>query len=219
MSFFLFMWVALFAAFAGIGAAIKGSKPSKRRMRNDIDSIRQDMKEEARDLVPWKKEEIELFSLNQSDKKRRRGWSSSSSGFFTNIYHEKVLLYYLKEYGAKGRNSVVFARNSQNEYIYNVSKKGAEIYIDEFYLGFLDNEGQLFDTKKREQVAHVDKETGLSRRLVRTGEKTLGAILTKEDEESKVKQRAFEIMQMDTEKDRQIFLAIGFFLLILREVN
>ena len=213
------MWVALFAAFAGIGAAIKGSKPSKRRMRNDIESIREDMKEEANHLVPWKKEEIELFSLNQSDKKRRRGWSSSSSGFFTNIYHEKVLLYYVKQYGAKGRNSVVFARNSQNEYIYNVSKNGAEIYIDEYYLGFLDNEGKLFDTKKREQVAVVDKESGLSRRLVHADEKTLGAILTKEDEESKVKQRAFEIMQMDTEKERQIFLAIGFFLLILREVN
>ncbi len=215
------MWVALFAAFAGIGAAIKGSRPSKRRMRNDIDGIRKDMKDEARHLVPWKKEEIELFSLNQSDKKRRRGWTSSSSGFFTNIYHEKVLLYYLKQYGAKGRNSVIFARNSQDEYIYNVSKNGAEIYIDEFYLGFLDNEGQLFDTKKREQIARVDKDSGLSRRLVHTHDdgKTLGAILTKEDEESKVKQRAFEIMQMNSEKDRQIFLAIGFFLLILREVK
>jgi hypothetical protein len=188
-------------------------------MRNDIDSIREDMKEESAHLVPWKKEELELFSLNQSDKKRRRGWSSSSSGFFTNIYHEKVLLYYVKQYGAKGRNSVVFARNSQNEYIYNVSKNGAEIYIDEYYLGFLDSDGQLFDTKKREQVARVDKETGLSRRLVQTGEKTLGAILTKDDEASKVKQRAFEIMQMETEKDRQIFLAIGFFLLILRELD
>lgn len=219
MGFFMLMFVIIFGALATAGSFVTAARPSKRKVRNDIDSIRNEMKEESVHLVPWKKEEIELFSLNQSNKKKRRGWSTNLSGYFTNIYHEKVLLYYLKRYSNRGKNAVVFARNSVNEYIYNVSREGVEIYIDEYYLGFLQANGELHDTKNRKKIAQMDRESQTSKMIIYVDNQPIGAVARELKEDTKIKQRAFEPMRLGSEKNQQIFLALGFFHLIMQEVN
>lgn len=215
----IFLWVILFAGVSAMGSFARASRPSKNKVRNDIDSIRSDLKVEAQSLAPWNKEEIELFSLNRTQNKRRRGWSPNFSGHFTNIYHEKVLLYHLKRYGARGRNALLIVRNSINEYIYNVSKDGIEIYMDEYYLGFLKQNGDLVNTKTGNVLAHLDRSGETSREMVRIGDRIIGAILKSPEEDNRLKQRAFEIGRINSEKEEQIFLALGYFNLIIREIK
>ncbi len=215
----IFLWVALFAGVSAMGSFARASRPSKNRVKNDIDSIRAGLKTEAKSLTPWSKEEIELFSLNRTQKKKRRGWSPNFTGHFTNIYHEKVLLYHLKRYGARGRNALLIVRNSLNEYIYNISKDGIEIYIDEYYLGFLKQNGELLNTKSGKIVAKLDRSGDTSREMVQIGDRIIGAVLKSADDDNRIKQRAFELGRINGEKEEQIFLALGYFNLIIREIR
>ena len=47
----------------------------------------------------------------------------------------------------------------------------------------------------------------------------IGAVARELKEDTKIKQRAFEPMRLGSEKNQQIFLALGFFHLIMQEVN
>lgn len=218
MTFFVLLWVTLFAGVSVLGSFLKANRPSKSRVRNDIDSIRKDLKSESKTLAPWTKEEIELFSHNKNQTKRRRGWSPNYQGHFTNIYHEKVLIYYLKQYGARGRNAVLIARNANNEYVYNISKDGIEIYIDEHYLGFLRDNGELYNTKKRQKIGHLDRSSGTTRDAIRVDDRIIGFIINSTDPSDKVKQRAFEVLSIENERIEKIFLALAFFDLITQEI-
>lgn len=132
--------------------------PGQKRVQEDIRKMRQELSTWVAQLVPWDKEDTELFSLNQINQIKKKSVFTVAKGVFTSIYHEPMVAYAYKKYVGPGLNAVLYARTSKHEYVYRIRNKGIQIAVDGQALGTLDNEGMLRGGKKNHLLARINRQ-------------------------------------------------------------
>lgn len=185
-------------------------KPSSKRVKQDLQEMRTEMDSWlTEELVPIRKEELELFSFNQMNRLVKKRITLRARGVFTTIYDEPVLAYAYKRYIGGGRNALLYARTAEHHYAYWIKNKEIQILIDNKLVGMLRNDGVLYNERKRPIASIKRDQEELSPVKVHDREV---ASLVKTDAQKKgaLSPRAFQFVKNDiSEEEEKIFLALA----------
>lgn len=225
MSPVIFMGLVIVLAFAlGIAAItilyqiLTNFQPSDRKINADIEQMRREIDKMDLNLVPWDKEELELFSLNQINQLAKKSITTRATGVFTSIYQEPMLAYSFKKYVSPNLNAVLYARTAEHEYVYRIRKNGIKIMIDGQAIGVLDNEGALYSPRQKQLLAKLPRESEELLLPVIVNNKEVGHIVNPKRSEA-ANPRAFDLVDADmTKAEEEVFLALGVLEVIQRSI-
>ena len=189
-----------------------GFKPGSKRVNSDISRFREQANAWKPELVPWNNEEIELFSLVQTNQISKRGFGKSFEGIIQSIYYEPMLYYYYKEYPAAKKNAIIFTKTANFEIVYRIRAKATQVFVNESYLGSISPEGILEHQQKREVFGKINRGNPY-RRPIQVGEKEMGSVVFP-SEKTTVNPRVFDLEETMDEREQIIFMALGIFEII-----
>jgi len=196
--------------------------PGKKRVQEDIRKMREEITPWVAELVPWNKEEMELFSLNQIHQTVKKSITRTAKGVFTSIYHEPMLAYAYKEYIGSGTNAILLVRTSKHEYVYLIRKKGIQIAIDGQALGTIDEEMKLYGGKKNRLLARINQPADESSPLllpVVVKDREVASLVNPELANSP-NPRAFEFLREDLQPEEEnLLMSLAALQLVQRSIN
>ncbi len=184
-----------------------GFQPSSKRVNSDVGRFRQQAEAWKQELIPWNEEELELFSLNQSNQVKKKGFGRSQEGIVQSIYHEPMLFYSFKEYPSAGKNGIIFVQTAKYEIVYRTRAKGIQIFVNEEFLGSLTKDWQL--QGQQGPLGRLDRSDPF-RKLIIVGDKIMGSVVLPMEQTS-VSQRAFELDEKMNEEEQLIFMVLGIY--------
>lgn len=207
---FLLVIVGLGVAGFFLGLNIlKNYKPGRKRIQADLKEMKAELQPYVKDLVPWNKEELQQLSLNVINKKKKKGVIYNAKGVFTSIYHEPLIAWYYRKYVSSSEDSLLFVRTSNHEFVYRIKGDEAEILIDDTFIGKIDKQGHLYDYKKKNLLAQINKGSDQLALPVIVNQKPVGALTNLEKAPKKVNQRAMELVADMKPEEENLFLALS----------
>jgi len=130
--------------------------PGEKRVQQDIQELRDVLKEQRDPLVRLDREGLELLAAQETDRKTKRGFKKVRLGTFSTLYNEPILVYALRQYLSNGPDSLLVAYTAQHEFIYWIKKKETRVVVDNTYLGLLTDDDRLMGgSKNREELAVI----------------------------------------------------------------
>lgn len=207
---FLLLIIGLGVAGLFLGLNIlKNYKPGRSRIQSDLNQIKAELQPLVSELVPWTKEELHQLSLNVINKSTKKGIVYNAKGVFTSIYHEPLIAWYYRKYVSPKEDSLLYARTSNHEFVYRIKGDEAEILIDEQFIGKIDREGRLYDYKKKNLLAQINKGSSQLALPIVVNEKPVGALTNLEKAPKKVNQRAMELVADMKPEEEKLLLALS----------
>lgn len=206
------------AALAILAKVIKNFQPSDKKINADVAQMRKEIAAMNLDLVPWDKDETELFSLNQISQSIKKNITTTAKGVFTSIYQEPMLAYVFKKYVSPSLNAVLFAKTARHEYVYRIRKDEIQVSIDGKALGVLKEDGVLYSTRKNQVLARIAKGSDelLLPMIVNNREV---AHIVNPSKVDKTNPRAFDLVDDNmTKEEEEVFLALGVLEVVQRSI-
>lgn len=183
--------------------------PSKKRIVKDMAILKEEIKEWTDTLVPWNKEEMELLSFSQIEKKVKKGLSKSAKGIFTSIYHEPLVAYNYKQYISTGAtNALLLAHTSQHEFAYRIKNKEVFVNIDNEYAGIIKENGCFYGGPKERLIARINKEKSAKMHPILIGEKEAGSLVNRE-KAAVPNPRVFKFVSSMEAEEEKVFMSIA----------
>ncbi|MGK0388780.1 MAG: hypothetical protein ACI94Y_001512 [Maribacter sp.] len=181
--------------------------PLNKRMPKDMLRLKAKVSHFLDLLIPWKREEIELLSLNRTDVKNINKGGFESTGAFESIYQEPVFSYGYKEYSTKDYYAVIYAQTKNDELFYYEYPKETEVQVNGVTLGRL-IDGKLYGNDGSMLANFLDNALE-SYTAVIIGNKDVGHVLRKGSYNNDVNPRALDLVSDEmTREERIIFLAM-----------
>lgn len=219
----LFALITFLVALVGavlLARGLKNFMPGDKRLFQDLQQLKEEMKEWKPDLVPISSEELDAFSFDQVQRSVRKRFGKTAKGAFTTIYHEPILAYAYKEYSGPGHKAVLYAETKDKSYSFIKDKKGVRIAAGQRQLGTLKEDGTLYSPKGGQAVATIGQSA--NRLLpVRTADRELGSLVDAPANTGKsLGQRAFQFVPDDlAEQEKDVFLALATLELVHRSLE
>lgn len=202
----IFLWIIL-----GIAIYYSISQvriPLNKRMPKDLIRLKQAVSYLWESLIPWEKKEIELLSLNRTEKttsSKKNGFESI--GAFESIYQELIFSYGYKVYPTKGNYAVLYAQTKRDELFYYEYPNEIEVQLNGLTLGRL-IDGKLYGNDGSMLANFLDNAIE-SYTAVVIGNKDLGHILRPGAYSNDVNPRALDLVEGEmTKEENAIFLAM-----------
>jgi hypothetical protein len=219
MAIILILGIVLgIAALAILAKVFKNFQPGDKKINADVAQMRKEIEAMNLDLVPWDKDETELFSLNQISQSVKKGITTTAKGVFTSIYQEPMLAYGFKKYVSPNLNAVLFAKTASHEYVYRIKKDSIQVTIDGKALGILKDDGVLYSTRKNKVLARIAQGSDelLLPMIVNNREVAHVVNPAKAD---KINPRAFDLVDENmTKEEEEVFLALGVLEVVQRSI-
>lgn len=195
-------------------------RPGQKRIQGELKKMKADMDQWAGELVPIKREELELFSLSQVKQLLQKRFTTTGKGIFTTIFEEPILAYSYKKYLGSGPNALLYARSASHEYAYWFKKEGVQVVIDNQLVGTLKTNGVLYGANSKKPLVRINRdEAKLSPVIVK--EREVGSVVKALPSGTKdLSQRAFEFIREDiTEEEETLLLSVAILELVERTVD
>lgn len=170
--------------------------------------MKSELKPWIMDLVPWSREELEQLSLNQINRSSKKRIIQSSKGIFTTIYHEPVIAYSYRTYLAKGENALLYARTSENEFIYRIKKGQIELVVDNELVGTIGENGILYSYRGGKPLAQINVQSNDLLLPVKVHEREVGSVLNP-SRSRRSNARAFEFLSDMKKEEEKMFLSLA----------
>lgn len=197
---------------------LQNYNPGRARIQADLKKIRAELAPLVADLVPWTAEEMELLSFNQIKKSIKSGLVKTSKGVLTTIYHEPVIAWAYKKYVSRGENGLLYARTSNQEFIYRIKNGEVEMVVGDELKGILNQSGTLVSHKGNKQLAQINKNQDNLTLPVLVNNKLMGS-LSNPDRNKRKNTRAFQhLMKMDKEEE-ELVLSLSILEMVKREID
>lgn len=190
---------------------------SSGQRRRDVESLKFQMAELVKGLVPMNETELELLSVNQSGVTTTRGINSVKTGAFTSVYHEPLVAYAYKRYSYPAENSILLVSTASDDYIYMSEGQRTQVFLNNSELGVIDADGNMYDSKSKKQLARIEADQVLSSHPVKIGEREVGEIVNLRLNESP-NPRAYQFLEPMDETEEKIFKALTFLSLVEESV-
>lgn len=219
IAFSLFMILAL--GMIGITVFMKtlqNYRPGRAKIQADLNKIRAELAPLVADLVPWSDEEMGQLSFNQIKKSIKGGLIKSSKGVLTTIYHEPVIAWAYKKYVSKKENGLLYARTSNQEYIYRVKNGEVEIVVGDHLLGVLNETGVLVSQKGNKQLAQINRNENNLTLPVLVNNRIVGT-MSNPDRKQKGNTRAFQHLSKLNQEEEEIVMSLSILELVKREIE
>lgn len=183
--------------------------------KKEILELRAGIQELSEKLINWEETEIDLLSLNQVERTFSKRFASTVSGILNSIYHEHMIAYSYREFPSRKNRKVLYATTKKHEFFYIISDSDVQIYVDQFFLGYMTPQGLLYGKKKKRLIGRIND---IDRRLkpIVIGDKEVAAVLDPLDHD-KYNPRAFEyISSKISHADFLITLAFTIYVIVDR---
>lgn len=219
----LFALITILVSLAGavlLARGLKNFMPGDKRLFQDLQQLREEMKDWKPDLVPISSEELDAFSFEQVQRSVRKRFGKTAKGAFTTIYHEPILAYSYKEYSGPGHKAILYAETKDKAYSFVKDKKGVRIAAGQQQLGTLKEDGKLYSPKGGKVLAKLGQPA--NRLLpVSTADRELGSLVdAPADSDKGLGQRAFQFVPGDlAEREKDVFLALATLELVHRSLE
>jgi hypothetical protein len=201
-----------------IGQFIKNFQPGKSKVVEDIRKMKAGMQLFINDLVPWEKDELDLLSFNQVDKKIAKGMVKKGQGVITSIYHEPMIAWSYRRYLGSGDNAVLYACTSHHEFVYRIRNNGTTIIIDDQEIGQIRENGVLYSIKTNRMMARINREANQLYLPVLVGDKEV-ATLKSPGYAQQTNSRAFELLATMNDEEEAVLLSLTILEMVSRELK
>lgn len=197
---------------------LQNFNPGRTRIQADLKKIRAELAPLVADLVPWTATEMEQLSFNQIKKSIKNGLVKTSRGVLTTIYHEPVIAWAYKKYVGKKENGLLYARTSNQEFIYRIKNGEVEMVVGDELKGILNQQGIMVGPKGNKQLAQINKNEDNLTLPLRVNNKLVGS-LSNPERKQKGNTRAFQhLMKMDKEEE-ELVLSLSILEMVRREID
>lgn len=212
LAFFILI-VVLFGLFA-IGALallyqlLTNFQPSQNKVQADLKMLKEELANWSAELIPWKEEELELLSINQTNKTtKKRLMTSITKGMFTSIYHEPMVAYAYKKYVASSdtQNAILYACTAHHEFVYRFKKHEVEVSLDGKSIGILNKNGALYGKQSNRLLAQISQQEVDGLLPLRVGDRELASIPANSANTNSTT-RALQFLEDGLNKDEQLVL-------------
>lgn len=194
---------------------ISNFQPGNNRVLEDLKKMKAEIADWTGALVDWNQEEMELLSLRQVNQKIKKGIGKTAKGVFTSIYHEPLIAYNYRQYlGGKGKNAILYARTSKDEFAYRIKPKSVLINVNNEYLGELKENGGLYGGRRKRLMARINRDDELQLNPIIVGEKEVASVANP-SRSNKFNPRAFEFLTPMKAEEEKVFMSLA----ILEMVN
>ncbi|MEL6864582.1 MAG: hypothetical protein AAFP19_09190 [Bacteroidota bacterium] len=220
----LLLSILLFTAAAAGGLyllyyVLVNFQPGTAKIEADLKKMKAEIEPWVAELVPWQEEELELLSLNQTNKLIKKGVVTTAKGIFTSIYHEPLIAYAYKKYVSTAGTIILYARTSHHEFIYQKKKNEVRIMIDDEPVGILKQGHSLYSAQSNRLIARLGDEADSGLLPVLVGDKEV-ANLNQQVGVTPVSTRAFQLVQEKmTDKEEAVLLSLSVLNLVERELR
>ena len=170
---------------------------SKSQLLRDIDTLRNEISDLKKMLIPFNSEEMELLSLNQSNVSKRKRFSTVTKGIFNTIYYEPLIAYGIKNYS---NNS------STDEFVYLSKGNTTHVFMNDTEAGVLTSDGKFYSIKNK-LLALIDGADQLQSHTVWIQGKDMGYINNPRFV-SKSIPRAYNLLKTMSQEEQNIFLCL-----------
>lgn len=177
---------------------------SGNQLKRDIHSLRSQLKDYKSKLVPFSTHEMELLSLNQSQKVVSKGFNKTIKGIFDTIYYENLVAYIIKKYS--NGQSLTLISTSKDEFVYLNKGKVTHIYFNDVETGVLNAQGEFLGMNQK-KIAFIDGADHLPTHAVWIGQHNVGFISNPKNKDKKIP-RAFSLLKQMTQEEQMIFLCL-----------
>ena len=219
IAFSLFLIVAL--GMLGITVFMKtfqNYKPGRTKIQADLKKIKAELAPLVADLVPWTQGEMEELSFNQINKSIKNGLVKTSKGVLTTIFHEPVIAWSYKKYVSRKANGLLYARTSNQEFIYRIKNGEVEMVVGEQLVGVLNQQGVLVNQKGNKQLAQINRNEDNLVLPVLVNNKVVGN-LSNPDRKQKSNTRAFQHLVKLNKEEEELVLSLSILELVKREIQ
>lgn len=205
-----FILYQVFKFTFGLGAG-------KGQLRRDANKLKEELKVYLGKLVPITPQELDLFSLNQTDQTVKRGMNRITRGVFTSIYYEPLLAYAYKEYRG-GKMSLLIAKTESDEYIY-LSREGVtEVTFNGSEIGVIHADGRMTNKSGNQLLGYIAMDDLLSSHPVTIEGREVGNVINPRMAIAD-NPRAFEMLERMNDREKSIFMSMTILSLIEESIT
>jgi len=220
MYFFLFTLLIGVVGLLFLLRVIADFQPGERKLKADLQKMREEIAQYGGELAPINKEELDLFAVDQVNRVLKKRAVLTAKGIFTTIYHEPVAAYSYKRYVSSKLNALLYVRTAEREYVYRFKGKEVQIIVNGEPLGTIKENGVLYSARNGKSLARVNPETSGLLPIV-TQERELGNITAVQPAgKAALNTRAFEFVKDNlSDEEEKLFLSIALMELVKRSVE
>ena len=177
---------------------------SKSQLLRDIDTLRNEISDLKKMLIPFNGEEMELLSLNQSNVSKRKRFSTVTKGIFNTIYYEPLIAYGIKNYS--NNQKLILICSTSDEFVYLSKGNTTHVFMNDTEAGVLTSDGKFYSIKNK-LLALIDGADQLQSHTVWIQGKDMGYINNPRFV-SKSIPRAYNLLKNMSQEEQNIFLCL-----------
>ncbi|MFZ4558917.1 MAG: hypothetical protein ACOYOD_01875 [Saprospiraceae bacterium] len=188
-------------------------KPGHRKIQADLQLIREEVLKVAGDLAPVKKEDLELISLREVQKKDKKWMVRNVQAIFTNIFEEPAIAYYYRVYLSNKQDALLFAKTTQHEFFFWIHRGEVQIVVDEQALGtYHPDSGILHSARTKKPIAQLQKNRQEGAELMIQGKQVGKMTRLSPNAKDSLSKRVFDLVKNDLAPEEEaIVLALAIF--------
>lgn len=195
--------------------SILGLSPGEKRINQDIAKMRELTRGVATEIIPWEKEdEMELFSLNITHQTKKDGMDKITQGVIQSIYFEPMAVYAYKDYVKGSRESLLYCRTKETEFIFRLLKERTDIYFNGKLTAYIDMQSMMYGYKSKQLLCRITQDT-YDWMGIRIGKEMIAQVFDPTRPHA-TQQRAFSLYGKMEQEEKLIVRAAGFYALLTR---
>jgi len=223
MYFFLVITLIGVVGLLLLMRVIADYQPNERKVKADLQKMRDEIAQYGGELAPIDKQELDLFAVEQVHRTLKKRAVLTAKGVFTTIYHEPVAAYSYKRYVSSKLNALLYVRTADREFVYRFKGKEVQIILNKQPLGTIKENGVLYSAQDGSMLARINSETAGLLPVV-SKDRELGSISARQPVSTTGKaalnSRAFEFVNDNlNDQEETLFLSIALMELVKRSVG
>jgi hypothetical protein len=125
---------------------LRNVQPTESEVDQDLKELKDKIKQFKGGFMPWTDE----ISSNQIDQILTKDNARSGNGVFLSNLGDPIFAYAYKNYIGPGENAVMYILAQEHEYIFRITNKGTEVFVDNEKQGLIRENGVFYDLKNDE---------------------------------------------------------------------
>jgi len=222
MYFFLVITLIGVVGLLLLMRVIADYQPNERKVKADLQKMRNEIAQYGGELAPIDKQELDLFAVEQVQRTLKKRAVLTAKGVFTTIYHEPVAAYSYKRYVSSKLNALLYVRTAEREFVYRFKGKEVQIILNKQPLGTIKENGVLYSAQDGSMLARINSETAGLLPVV-SKDRELGSISARNlpaTAKPGLNSRAFEFVNDNlNDQEETLFMSIALMELVKRSVD
>jgi hypothetical protein len=222
MYFFLVITLIGVVGLLLLMRVIADYQPNERKVKADLQKMRDEIAQYGGELAPIDKQELDLFAVEQVQRTLKKRAVLTAKGVFTTIYHEPVAAYSYKRYVSSKLNALLYVRTAEREFVYRFKGKEVQIILNKQPLGTIKENGVLYSAQDGSMLARINSETAGLLPVV-SKDRELGSISARNlpaTAKPGLNSRAFEFVNDNlNDQEETLFMSIALMELVKRSVG